>query len=113
MKRLYSATQWRSSRLGMYVGMGPLELITAYTHNHSVKKSVTWRLDIHRSLIEAALINDGASVAAQPATHMIDVDDIDMLKHIQQELECGIKYHIVGRPNTRGSIVQVPVRRSE
>lgn len=112
MKKLYAATQWRSSRLGMYVGMGPLEMITAYTHNHSVKKSVTWCLDIHRPLIEAALINDGASVAAQPATHMIDVDDIDMLKHIQTEIENGIKYHIVGRPSTRGSIVQVPVRRS-
>ncbi len=113
MQRLYGATQWRSSRLGMYVGLGPLEIITAYTHNHSVKKSVTWRLDIQRALVEAALINDGASVAAQPATHMIDVDDIEALKRIQTEIESGVKYHIVGQPSTRGSIVQVPVRRSE
>ena len=113
MQRLYGATQWRSSRLGMYVGLGPLEIITAYTHNHSVKKSVTWRLDIQRALVEAALINDGTSIAAQPATHMIDVDDIVALKHIQNEIEAGIKYYIVGRPSTRGSIVQVPVRRSE
>ena len=113
MQRLYGATQWRSSRLGMYVGLGPLEIITAYTHNHSVKKSVTWRLDIQRALVEAALINDGTSIAAQPATHMIDVDDIDALKHIQDEIESGIKYYIVGQPSTRGSIVQVPVRRSE
>lgn len=113
MKRLYSSTQWRSSRLGIYVGMGPLEIITAYTYNHSVKQSVTWRLDIHRSLIEAALINDGASVAARPATHMIDVDDTETLKRMQTEIESGIKYYIVGRPSTRGSIVQVPVRRVE
>lgn len=112
MKKLYGATQWRSSRLGMYVGLGPLEMMTAYTHNHSVKKSVTWRLNIQRPLVEAALINDGTSVAAQPATHMLDVDDIDALKQIQSEIEAGIKYHIVGQPITRGSIVQVPVRRS-
>lgn len=113
METLYGATQWRSSRLGIYVGLGPLEIITAYTYNHSVKKSVTWRLNIQRPLIEAALINDGASVAALPATHMLDVDDIDALKRVQAEIESGIKYYIVGRPTTRGSIVQVPVRRSE
>ena len=112
MEKLYGATQWRSSRLGIYIGLGPLEIVTAYTYNHSVKKSVTWRLDVQRSLVEAALINDGASVAALPATHMLDVDDVEALKHIQAEIEEGIKYHIVGKPTTRGSIVQVPVRRT-
>ena len=113
MKRLYGASQWRSSRLNMYVGLGPLEIITAYTYNHSVRKTVTWCLDIQRPLVEAALINDGASTVALPATHMIDVDDVDSLKRMQSEIEQGVKYHIVGRPTTRGSIVQVPVRRSE
>ena len=66
IKRLYGGTQWRSSRLRMYVSLGPLEVLTAYTPNHSVPETVTWRLDIQRPLIEAALINDGASVAALP-----------------------------------------------
>ena len=113
MQRLYGASQWRSSRLNMYVSLGPLEILTAYTYNHSVQKTVTWCLDIQRPLVEAALINDGASTIAPPATHMIDVDDVEQLKFIQKEIEQGVKYHIVGSPLIRGSIVQVPVRRSK
>ena len=112
MKRLYGGTQWRSSRLGKYVSLGPLEVITAYTPNHSVPKTLTWRLELQRPLIEAALINNGTSVAAPPATHMLDVDDEEALKEMQSEIEEGVRYDIVGQPTTRGSIVQVPVRRS-
>jgi hypothetical protein len=112
MKRLYGGTQWRSTRLSEFVSLGPLEVITAYTPNHSVPKTLTWRLELKRPLIEAALISDGASVAALPATHMLDVDDEDALKRMQSDIEAGIRYHIVGQPTTRGSIVQVPVRRS-
>ena len=112
MKRLYGGTQWRSERLKMYVSLGPLEVLTAYTPNHSVPETITWRLDIQRPLIEAALINDGASVAALPATHMLDVDDVERLREMQVELEQGVRYQIVGPPMTRGSIVQVPIRRS-
>ena len=111
-KRLYGATQWRSSRLGKFVGLGPLELLTAFTPSHSVAKTVTWRLDVQRALIEAALIHDGASVAAPPATHMLDVDDEEALKRVQADLENGKRYTIVGQPMTRGSIVQVPLRRA-
>ena len=113
MKRLYGGTQWRSTRLNKFVSLGPLEVITAYTPNHSVPKTLTWRLELKRPLIEAALINNGASVAALPATHMVDVDDEDALKQMQSEIEDGVRYQIVGQPMTRGSIVQVPVRRSE
>lgn len=113
MKRLYGGTQWRSSRLSMYTRLGPLEVLTAYTPNHSVRETLTWRLDIHRPLVEAALISDGASVAALPATHMLDIDDAEALKHMQKEIESGVRYQIVGPPMIRGSIVQVPVRRSE
>ena len=43
---------------------------------------------------------------------MIDVDDVESLKRLQAEIEEGVRYQIVGPPTTRGSIVQVPVRRS-
>ena len=113
MKRLYGGTQWRSRRLSMYTRLGPLDILTAYTPNHSVPETLTWRLNLRRPLIEAALISDGASVAALPATHMLDIDDVEALKRMQQEIEEGVQYQIVGPPNIRGSIVQVPVRRSE
>ena len=113
VQRLYGATQWRSSRLGKYVGLGPLELLTAYTPNHSVAKTITWRLDVQRALLEAALIHQGTSVAAPPATHMLDVDDVEALQRVQGDIEAGVRYTLVGQPITRGSIVQVPLRRME
>jgi hypothetical protein len=110
-RNLYGTTQWRSHRLNSFIGMGPLDLVTAYTPNHSVRRTMTWRLELKRALVEAALINPGAPIAAPPATHMLDVDDDNRLIAVQREIESGTRYRIVGPATTRGSIVQCPVRR--
>jgi hypothetical protein len=108
---LYGTLQWRSDRISTYTGIGPLELVTAYTPTHSFRRSLTFRLRLRRLLIEAALMKPGTSPAAPPATHMLDVDDEPALIALQRELEAGIRYAIVGAPETRGSIVQLPLRR--
>ncbi len=108
---LYGTLQWRSDRIGSFVGIGPLELVTAYTPAHSFRRSLTFRLRLKRFLVEAALIKPGTSPGAPPATHMLDVDDEAALVALQSELENGIPYAIVGAPETRGSIVQLPLRR--
>jgi hypothetical protein len=110
---LYGTVQWRSDRVGTYVGVGPLELVTAYTPAHSFRRSLTFRLRLRRFLIEAALVKPGTSPGAPPATHMLDVDDEDALIGIQREIEGGVPYSIVGPPETRGSIVQIPLRRGD
>jgi hypothetical protein len=110
-QQLYGTTQWRSQRLRTFVSMGPLELVTAYTPGHSVKRTLTWRLKLRRFLTEAAVLKPGTSPAAPPATHMLEVDDEMALIALQKELEAGICYQIVGPPVTRGSIVQVPLHR--
>ena len=111
-RTLYGTTQWRSERLNKFVGMGPLELVTAWTPSHSMRRTVTWRLRLRRFLTEAALIKPGTSPAAPPATHMLEVDDDDALQALQHELEAGVHYAMVGPPLSRGSIVQVPLHRS-
>jgi hypothetical protein len=44
---------------------------------------------------------------------MLDVDDEDALIRIQREIEAGVPFSIVGPPETRGSIVQIPLRRGD
>ncbi len=111
VQTLYGTTQWRSGRLRKFVSMGPLELITAYTPAHSMRRTLTWRLRQRRFLTEAAIIKPGTSPAAAPATHMLDVDDEDALIALQKEIEAGAEYEIVGPTTKRGSIVQVPLHR--
>ena len=108
---VYGTLQWRSDRISTFTGIGPLELVTAYTPAHSFRRSLTFRLRLKRFLVEASLIKPGTSPAAPPATHMLDVDDEPALIALQGDLESGIPYAIVGAPETRGSIVQVPLRR--
>lgn len=110
-KALFGATQWRSPKLSTFVSMGPLELVTAYTPSHSMRRTVTWRLKLDRFLTEAAIIKPGTSPAAPPATHVLDVDDEAALIALQREIEAGIKYQIVGPPQTHGSYVTVPLHR--
>ncbi|MEC8022623.1 MAG: hypothetical protein VX223_01725 [Myxococcota bacterium] len=111
IQTLYGATQWRNPRLGSFVSIGPLQLLTAYTPSHSVVRTLTWKLRLRRFLVEAALISPSTSSDAPPATHMLDVDDVTALIALQRDLEAGIPYAIVGRPTIRGSIVQVPLHR--
>ena len=111
VQTLYGTTQWRSHRLGTFVGLAPLEVVTAYTPSHSVRRTLTWRLHLRRFLVEAALIKPGTSPTAPPATHVLDVDDENALITLQREIEAGIPYSIVGPPTRRGSIVQVPLHR--
>jgi len=112
-ENLYGTTQWRSNRLRNFVSLGPLDVVTAYTPNHSAKNTLTWRLKLQRYLVEAALISPGASTAAPAATHFLDVDDANALAGVQHEIEKGVRYQIVAPPTTRGSIVQCPIRREE
>lgn len=111
VKTLYGATQWRDSRLTTFVSNGPLEVVTAYTPAHSMRRTLTWRLHLRRFLTEAAVIKPGTSPAAPPGTHLLDVDDDAALLALQREIEAGIEYQIVGPPTHRGSIVQVPLHR--
>jgi len=111
VETLYGTIQWRSDRMSRFTRLGPLEVITAYTPAHSMKRTLTWRLPIRRNQVEAALSSPGVSPASPPATHMLDVDDVDALLAMQEELEAGIGYSIVGPPIRRGSIVQVPLCR--
>ena len=108
VQTLYGATQWRNPRLGSFVSIGPLQLLTAFTPSHTVVRTLTWRLRLRRFLVEAALISTSTSSDAPPATHMLDVDDDAALIALQRDLEAGIPYAIVGQPTVRGSIVQVP-----
>lgn len=111
---LYGTSQWRSERLGSYVSFGPLEVVTAYTPAHSVRRTLTWRLHLQQFGVESALMKPGGvSPSAPPATHMLDVDDEEALIALQRDIERGVRVAIVGPPSTRGSIVQVPLRREE
>jgi hypothetical protein len=111
VRNLYGTTQWRSHRLDTLTALGPLDLATAYTPNHSVRRTFTWRLAIERPLIEAALLSSGVSAAARPATHILDVDDDDALISLQHEIEAGVRVQIVGPTLVRGSLVQCPIRK--
>jgi len=108
IKTLYGVSQWRNPRLGVYAGLGPLELMTAYTPAHSLPRTLCFRAPVASVALDSLLV--GPSNAPAPNA-FLDVDDVPALRRLQTEIEEGVRYDLVGPPQTRGTYVLAPLFR--
>lgn len=108
IRTLYGVSQWRNPRLGVYAGLGPLELMSAYTPAHSLPRTLCFRAGVEPGALDSLLA--GTPKPRQANLHL-DVDDVAALRKVQTELEEGVRYELVGPPLTRGTYVLAPLFR--
>lgn len=111
MKMLYGTTQWRSPKLAHVAGLGPLDVVTAFTPAHSFERTITFRTDVSDERLLAVLAESGVHPANPLATHLIDVDDEMLLRQVQSDVESGVRWLVTGPPRRVGAYTQVPMRR--
>ncbi len=113
VETLQGATQWRSRQLPHLCNMGALEVMTAWTPAHSYVRTVTYRTAVDDESLQAVLTTPRSNPALPLPTHMLDVDDVEMLQRVQRDVEEGVFWQIVGRPILRGAHTMVPMRREK
>ncbi len=113
IRTLYGVSQWRNPRLGVYADLGPLELVTAYTPAHSLPRTLCFRARIEPLTLDALLIGPRMHPRSPPPNVLLDVDDVAELRRVQTEIEQGVRYELVGAPETRGAFVLAPLHRRE
>lgn len=94
------ATQWDSAALHVHTRLGPLELITAWTPAHSEPWTLTYSVDIDEDGLWR--LAGGSAPEAGEAERWIERDDHRAMRELQEELEAGAGWAIVGRPSPRG-----------
>jgi hypothetical protein len=108
VRTLYATSQWRSPTLAVHSRFGPLEVLTAYTPAHSLPATVTFRLPVSEGRLRRAL---GHCELQLRRPRLVDADDEMGLRRLQEEIEAGARYRIVGAPLRRGGFTRVPVER--
>lgn len=111
-QRMMATCQWRSSQLGLFAGLGPLELLTAWTpaHDNPTTCTFTVRTD---SAAQARLLR-GDLTGPEGIHRYLDADDKEGMQALQDEIEAGLRIAVVGAAETRGAETRVPLQvRSE
>lgn len=109
--RMMATCQWRSPQLGLFAGMGPLELVTAWTPAHDNPTTCTFTVTTDQAARERLLRGD---LTDPEAIHRyLDADDQAAMQALQAELETGAQIAIAGPTETRGSETRVPLQIRE
>jgi len=101
------ATQWDSEALHVHCRMGELDLLTAWTPAHSEPWTLTYRAHITDRALEN--LAHGRAAQAPPSARWVEGDDYGAMRTLQEEIEGGARYAVVGRPGPRG----VPIARRD
>ena len=93
------------------VRLGAIELVTAYTPAHSYRRTFTYRVDLTQNKSLSVLSDEPLEGGVPVATHLLDVDNEELLLRLQNELEDNVRWEIVGAPFRKGAYTQIPLRR--
>jgi len=104
---IVATCQWRSPRLGLFSGLGPLELLTAWTPAHDNPTTCTFRCAVDTAAIERLLRADIKDV--RDVQRYLDADDQSAMQALQREIEEGLYVAVAGPAEVRGSTTRVPL----
>lgn len=107
-KELIVTCPWRSFRMSILSGLGPLELITAWTPAHDNPMTATFKVATNDAARER-LLRGGQDVIGRVDRH-VDADDKDAMRALQREIEAGRRVSIVGQGQDWGTEVQFPLQ---
>lgn len=107
----WGATQWLSKALFIHVKFGPLDLATAYTPAHSTAQTLTYGFAVTDEKLRASMGDRSISLAMPSAQLWVDAQSDEQMIALQDEIESGARYRIVGPPDIRddGSFVPIAV----
>ena len=107
-QEMMATCQWRGPQLGLFAGMGPLELVTAWTPAHDNPTTCTFRVRTDSSA-QARLLR-GDVTGPEGIHRYLDADDINAMQGLQAEIERGLNIAVVGPAETRGAETRVPLQ---
>lgn len=108
LHHMMAVSQWRSPQLGLYAGLGPLELVTAWTPAHDNPATCTFRVATPDVAIERLLRGD--VTGPEGIDDYVDADDFDALKRLQAAIESDRRVAIAGPAEIRGASTRVPLQ---
>ncbi len=112
IQTLYGTTQWRSPKLAVYVDLGPIELVTAYTPAHTLPRTLSFRIPIQQQHLDSVLASPRVSPHAPPPNAVLDLDNVHELRELQRDIEAGWCVQVVGHPTTYGAHIRIALHRS-
>ena len=107
----YGATQWESGALNIHLQMADMDIKSAYTPAHSFEKTITYKSIYTDEKLITAL--SGVKRQATSWDTMIDVKGKSFFKEMQEEIEHGSYYKIVGRPVYEDNKMHLPIIKGE
>jgi len=108
LHHMMAVSQWRSPQLGLYAGLGPLELITAWTPAHDNPATCTFRVATPDSAVVRLLRGDVTGPEGIDA--YVDADDFEGLQAVQSAVEEGCRIAVAGPAEIRGASTRVPLQ---
>lgn len=108
LHHMTATVQWRSSQLGLFAGLGPLELVTAWTPAHDNPATCTFTVATPTHALERLLRGD--LTGPEGIDRYLDVDDHDALIAIQARIESGQRVAVVGPAEIRGAETRIPLQ---
>ena len=106
--QLLGTCQWRAPQLGLFAGLGPLDLVTAWTPAHDNPTTVTFRVSTNADARQRLLRGD--STGPEGIDRYLDADNFEQMKALQAEIEGGLRVAVVGPAEIRGAETRVPLR---
>jgi len=110
VERFYGATQWLSNALYIHTRFGPLDLYTTYTPAHSMAETLTYGFTVTEEKLRYAMGDPTATLDFPEPDIALDARDVVTMQALQERIEAGERYALVGPPSTQGQRVVHPIR---
>jgi len=111
-KRQLGATQWDSAAIYVHSRMGPLGVLTAWTPGHSEPWTLTYAATTDDGALRNLAHDLDASVAHPEPDFWVESDDHAEQQRLQDLIEAGQRFELVGPPESLGSKRQrIPIRQ--
>ena len=107
-QHMMATCQWRGPQLGLFAGLGPLELLTAWTPAHDNPTTCTFKVATDAAAQSRLLRGD--LTGPEGIHRYLDADDTLAMQALQSEIEAGLKIAVVGPAETRGAETRVPLQ---
>jgi len=104
---MLGATQWDSKALNIHLQIADMEIESAYTPAHTFKNSMTYKSVYNDDNLITSL--SGKTRNANSYDFLYPADDENYSKEIQDRIENGERFQIVGRPIVENNKTFYPV----
>jgi hypothetical protein len=94
-KKQVGVTQWASPSVGIHLTFGDLRLLSAWTPAHSIAESFCYCMDVSEGRLLSSFM-EGYDPPIAQFDREIDPGDAAALVALQDEIEAGAEYSIVG-----------------